>query len=346
MDPILGVCGRIHPSAVLERTPPTHESEEHPGTYLVLELEMTLNRLILLSAPLAIAAASGCGLGGLEPDLGPDQDPVQEGLRLSCDASVDVDVEAEATILVEAFRISLSEMIGCGRLTADLAGGVQSGVASAIIENKGDATPEGWTYEGEGLYTTAGGQAGMETRFFFGEDFEVGATGDPVEHNVFLVGSYLVGARVTVPDPLSFQAELRFESPGPLAELLGYGPSPASPIVVDLQALGSIGDRIAGLEFESEISVEEAGGDETIRYELHTDRMRANALLLGSPLRYELGALLARAGDTEVEITQWSAEFFTSGQVEGSTTFDVQVDVEGSCEGTIVFPELPRPSGD
>lgn len=297
---------------------------------------------MIVLAPLAIAGASGCTVEGM--DL--DEDPVQEGLSLSCDASVDVDVEAGATILVDAFRVSLSEMIACGRLTADLAGGVQSGIASAILENRSDATPDGWTYEGEGLYTTAGGQASMETRFFFGADFEAGATGDPVEHNVFLVDSYLAGARVSVPDPLSFQAELRFESPGPLVELLGYGPSPASPIVVDLQALGSIGDRIAGLAFESDISVEEAGGSETIRYDLHTDRMRANALLLGSPLRYELGGLVARAGDAEVEITDWSAEFFTSGQVEGSTTFDVQIDVEGSCEGTIVFPDLPRPSGD
>lgn len=313
---------------------------------------MNLNCLksLTLVAPLAVALMPGCVIlaDGEARDADEDEDDIeiQEGLSLSCDADVSVEVEAEATILVEAFRTSLSEMISCGRLTADLAGGVQNGIADAIIDNRPDATPSGWTYEGDGTFSTSGGQAQMETRFYLGADFEFGASGDPVEHNVFRVDSYLIGARVAVPDPLSLKAELRFDEPGPLAELLGYGAEPTSPIEVDLQTLGSIGNRLSKLHFESDISVVEAGGDETIRYDLHTQRMEANALLVGSPLRYELDTLVARAGETEIEVSEWSAEFFTSGQVEGSTTFDVDIDVDISCEGTIVFPELPRPSGD
>jgi len=304
-----------------------------------------------VAVPLFSLLSGGCMLdfgGGLGPDDDTtfDDSVELEGLSLECEADVSATFEAEATILVDAFRLSLSEMIGCGQLTAELAGGVRSGIANAIIDNRPDATPRGWTYEGDGLFTTSGGQASMQTRFFVGADFEFAAEGDPVVHNVFRVDSYLEGARVRVPDPLSFQAELHFDAPGPLVELLGFGAQPQSPIRVGLQTLTSIGDRVAALHFESDIQVEEAGGDETIRYDLHTRRMRANALLLGSPLRYELGALVARTESTDIEITDWSAEFFTSGQVEGSTTFDVDVDAQWSCEGTIVFPQLPRPSGD
>jgi hypothetical protein len=131
-----------------------------------------------------------------------------------------------------------------------------------------------------------------------------------------------------------------------MAEMLGFGAEPASPITVDLQSLGSIGDRLSALHFESDIEVEEASGRETIRYDLHTERMEANALLLGSPLRYELDTLVARTDATDLEVEEWSAEFFSAGQVEGSTRFEVTIDAEWSCEGTIVFPELPRPSGD
>ncbi len=311
---------------------------------------MNLSRLapVLLLAPLAFGP--GCvildGGGGGGDDIDAFEDGEEEGLRLACDADVSVEIEAEATVLVEAFRTSLSEMIACGRITADLAGGVQSGIVDAIIDNRPDATPEGWTYEGDGAFTTSGAQASMETRFYLGADFEMGDAGDPVEHNVFLVESYLQGARVSIPNPLALEAELHFDAAGPLVELLGYGAQPASPIVVDLGTLSSIGNRLSALHFESDIEVVEAGGNETIRYDLHTERMEANALLLGSPLRYELDTLVARTAETEIEVTEWSAEFFTSGIVEGSTTFDVTIDVDLSCDGTIVFPELPRPSGD
>ncbi len=302
---------------------------------------MHLNSLIRPALVLLTSLSLGaCVL--LEPDDGNDE----ESLRLACDADVSVQLQAEAELLVEAFRTSLSEMIGCGRLTSDLAGGVQDGIITAIIENRGDATPAAWTYEGDGVFTTQGGQADMRTQFYLGADFEFGEEGDPVAHNVFRVDSYLVGARVAVPNPLSFEAELRYDELGPLAEMLGYGAEPPNPIIVDLNALSTIGNRLAALHFESDISVVEAAGDETIRYDLHTERMRSNALLSGAPLRYQLDSLVARTDETEIEVTDWAAAFFSSGNVEGSTSFEVMVDVEWTCDGTIQFPDLPRPSGD
>ena len=68
-------------------------------------------------------------------------------------------------------------------------------------------------------------------------------------------------------------------------------------------------------------------------------------MLLGSGLVYEIDALLARTDESEIVIEDWTPELFTTGQVEGRTTFEVEVDAQWSCEGEIVFPELPRPSG-
>jgi len=308
---------------------------------------MTSDRLkpLFPALVLALCGAPGCvvpadgdsdGLGDDEPD----------GLRLSCDANVSVEAEAEATILVEGFRTSLSEMISCGRLAADLAGAVQTGIADAIIDNRADATPQGWTYAEEGLFIASGAQAQMRTRFYLGADFDFAPRGTRVEHNVFRVDSYLVGAQVRVPDPLSLSAELHFEEPGPLVELLGFGSEPSSPISVELATLGSIGNRLSALHFESDIAVAETGDEQTLRYDLHTERMEATALVLGSPLRYDLQTLVARTDATELEVSQWSAEFFSNGWVEGTTTFDVLLDASLRCDGTIDFPDLPRPSGD
>jgi hypothetical protein len=65
-------------------------------------------------------------------------------------------------------------------------------------------------------------------------------------------------------------------------------------------------------------------------------------------MRYELDSLVARRDGMEVDVTTWSSEFFNRGGgiVEGSVSFDVDIDATWTCEGSILFPELPRPSGD
>ncbi len=104
---------------------------------------MHLNSFRTFTLALTFALGSGCGAA---PGEDADWDPTEEetddgfvGLRLACDVSVSL--EAEATVLVEAFRTSLSEMISCGRITADLAGGVRTGIAEAIIDGRPDAAP-------------------------------------------------------------------------------------------------------------------------------------------------------------------------------------------------------------
>jgi hypothetical protein len=310
-------------------------------------------RNALFTFPLVLGLAPGCIFvdDDWEDDdqadlIDDDDDGTAVNRTLECQGEVSVEIEAEADILIAAFRNSLAEMIGCGQLTVDLAGGVRSGILDAIIDNRPDATPAGWIYRGDGVFTSTAAQADMETRFYLASDFAFGQQGDAVEHNVFLVASYLEGARVRVPDPLSFEAELHYDSPGPLVELLGYGTEPPNPIIVDLNTVTGLGDKIAALEFESEVSVEDVDGDATIMYALHTERMAANALLTGAPMRYELDSLVARRDGLDIDVTDWTSEFFNTGTVQGSVRFDIDIEATWSCEGSIFFPELPRTTGD
>jgi hypothetical protein len=316
-----------------------------------MNTRLELTRSLLLVA-VTVGSAPGCIFfdGGGSAGSGADDDDwdaeAPSAGFLRCEADVSVSFEAEAELLVEDLRVSLSEMIGCGRLTVDLAGAVRSGIVDAILDNRPDATPAGWRYEGNGLFTTSAARADMQTRFFLAGDFSFGSRGDVVEHNVFRVDSYLVGARLRIPDPLSFRAELHYDAAGPLVELLGYGTEPPNPILVDLDTLTGLGDEIAALQFESDVSVEDVDGDSTILYRLGTDRMPANALLTGAGLRYRLESLVARRDGMDTEVTGWSSEFFVSGTVQGSVSFDLDIDARLRCEGEIRFPELPRPSGD
>lgn len=283
--------------------------------------------------------------GDVDDDFG-DEELEVVGWRLICTLEASIEIEATAELLVTDLRSSLAEMIGCGQLTVELTSGVRSGVAEAITQGKSDATPDGWTYAGQGTYTTSAARAAMETRFYSAEDFEFAKAGDPIEDDVFLVDSYLVGASLRIPDPLSLRAELSYSQVGPLVELLGYGASPPNPIELSVSDLARIGDKLANLEFESEVRVEDTREESTIMYAIHTPRLPAHALLGGGSMRYELDSLIARNGELEVDVTEWSSLFVANGRIDGEVSFDINVEAKLECEAVIDFLQLPRTSGD
>lgn len=282
----------------------------------------------------------------VDDDSDNDGDFAAAGWWIACTLDVSIDIEATAEVLVSDLRLSLAEMIGCGQLTVDLTRGVQEGVVDAVLAGRGDATPDGWTYAGNGTYTTSAASAAMETRFYAAGDFEFARAGDAIEHDVFLLDSYLIGASLRIPENFWEGAELHYDEAGPLVELLGYGAAPPNPISVDLDDLARIGNRLADLEFESDIRVEDARDASTIIYEIHTDRLPSNALLGGGAMRYELDSLVARTDDLEVDVTDWSSRFLVSGRLEGEMSFDIDIDATLQCEAFIDFQQLPRPSGD
>ncbi len=258
---------------------------------------------------------------------GDDETP-QEQLR-ECREDHDVD---DATQIVSDFDLSIHEMIACGGLSVTLCSSIVSGIVDAIVDNRSDATPDGWRFEGDGLYTSDAAGAEMTTRFYLASDYSFGRAGDPVQENLFEVTTYLSGARVSVDfdpsDPLSTEAQLHFDAPGPYVELLGFGADPQSPISLSLNAWDQAQDQLGTLLFESEITVSDPQDQTTVRYDVQTTRMSAAALLGAAPMEFELlGADASRADlGQELVVDDWGVEFVSGnvGALEGVVDFHVE----------------------
>lgn len=276
----------------------------------------------------AAIVAPGCLLTTTPTDDAAQEEAAQEVLA-ECREDHDID---DATQIVADFDNSIHEMVACGGLSVTLCSGIVSGIVEAIVDNRPDATPDGWRFEGAGLYTSDAAGAGMSTRFYLATDYGFGRAGDPVEENLFEVSTYLSGARVSVDfdpaDPLSTSAALHFDAPGPYIELLGFGAAPQSPIPLSLSAWDQAQDQLGTLLFESEITVDDPQDQTTVRYEVRTTRMSAAALLGAAPMDYEL--LRADASRTELGqdliVDEWGVEFVNGsvGALEGVIDFHVE----------------------
>jgi hypothetical protein len=282
----------------------------------------------------------GGGGGGGEDgqDDGSDSAPAAEQLA-DCrgDAS---DPELEDTVaIVDDYDESLHEMVVCGGLAVSLCAAIVDGIIDAIIAQSNDATPGGWTYQGEGVYFTGGANTDMEMRFYLASDFEFGRRGDLVPHNLFLVDSYLVNARATV-DVLAGSAEIAFDAPGPMVELLGFGADPPNPLSVNLDDLGGIKSRLRALDLEGTVAVDDARDRSTIRYDLDIPRMSAGALLEGVGMQYELRMASGSRGDLDQQLVvdAWNVEFVQGNR--GALTGNIDYHVDGRhfpFEGVMLY---------
>ncbi len=301
-------------------------------------------------------ATSGCQISSSADDDAGDTDaaddssgsddgpPAQENVELD-DCKGDNDVE-DNIVIVGDYDQSIHEMVACGGLNLTLVAAITTGIVEAVIDNRSDATPDDWEYQGEGTYYTNGAMAEMTTQFFLAEDFEFGSAGDVLTENLFDVRTYLVGARVEaefdINDPLSTSAELHFDGVGPYVELLGFGPDPQSPIAVDLSTWDDIQDALGNIEFDSDIQVDDTQSRSTVRYHVTTSRMPASGLLNGNAMGYDLQMADATRGDISqtLVVDNWGIDFVSGG----SGALDGQIDfrVEGGSfgyEGALIYEE-------
>lgn len=278
----------------------------------------------------ATASASGsatAGSGGGDVDASA-LDACRGG---ASDAQVD-----DTVVIVGEFNDSLHEMVVCGGLQVRICAGVIDGIIDAIIAQSNDATPDGWTYEGGGVYRTSGAGVEMTTQFYLAEDFEFGSAGDVVTENLFLVDSYLVGAVLEV-DFSNGATQIVYDQPGPLVELLGFGPNPPNPLPVDVNDLNDLKAKLRNLEFEANIVVDDMRETSIIEYELVTPRQSAGALVGGEAMSYEMvDASGFRAGlDQMLEVQSWDV-VFVDGGLDGTIDFTVDGQHFGYA-GTMVY---------
>jgi hypothetical protein len=91
--------------------------------------------------------------------------------------------------------------------------------------------PVGWTFV-DGIYRYGSDTAAIEMRVFLSEALGYGPAGIQVTEDVLDLDSYLAGAVVEA-DTDAGTVTITFDSPGPLAELLGLGAAPTSPLTLD-----------------------------------------------------------------------------------------------------------------
>jgi len=191
---------------------------------------------------------------------------------------------------------SYHEMVACGGLVGALAGAVIDVIAS-LVEDPSGGLPDGFTREG-GVYTSApGGDSNtvMNAMFTYGDDYEAGARGDLVEHNVFALKNYLENPSVDF-DYTTGDILIRYGARGPLVELLGFGAEPPRPLRINPNNVDRLTREIEKLRIQTTVFVDDQRPNTTVVYELESDPVKVGDMLNGGGFAFDT-----------VSATAWSA---------------------------------------
>jgi len=286
---------------------------------------------IMLGAVLGCVACTGGAdkdSGSLDDssgssDLGQYPSTLSPGATISLSRCTEGVSEADidkAVAIVFDMEQSYHEMIGCGGMVVILASAVIDVITSLVDDPKG-GLPDGFTQDGAGTYTASpGGGTSMEMRFVYGDDYEVGAAGEPVQYNLFKLSNYLVNPRVDF-DYESGKLLIRYDEVGPLVELLGFGANPDRPIRINLDNLGRITSEIEKLGVASTVIVADTQANSDVSYHIASGEETVQRLVSGKPLSFELvtTAAVHHSLPQDADVVVWNVEYADhamNGEVE------------------------------
>lgn len=206
------------------------------------------------------------------------------------------------------------------------------------------ASPVGWSYD-DGVYRYGSPNAAIEMTAYTSEG------GIQLTDNILVLESYLVGAVITV-DSETDVVTIDYEQPGPLVELLGFGPTPPDPIVLDPAERDAVVDRLAAaIALEPEYIA--YGYTRTTLIDYHVAAPRETIAELGLEdfvLDLEIVAVNASRdpvdqGEQRLLTEEWEV-YRRGNEVGGYTTFTVDGGyfpyrgrVEFDDVGVLVLPE-------
>ena len=157
--------------------------------------------------------------------------------------------------LARATKESFHEMVVCGGLNASISFTlIQIMISSAAGK---DTNPGGFTFDGKGLWS-AGTQ--MDVQFRLGFDTKFGKTGDLITYNLFKLDTFFTGATIKATASVNTKGEtttslsMAFTGLGPGIELLGLGPEPKSPVVIDA---GKIAESLGKIVLHSHVHIDD-----------------------------------------------------------------------------------------
>lgn len=273
-----------------------------------------------------------CGDGVCDADEDPAtcvQDCVEgvDGGSLSACATDLTGPQVQDTLaIVFDFKESCHEMIVCGGLVGAIAGAVIEVLITLLQDPSASALPPGYSFDAGTYHATTTGfsKVSMDVRFYLGDDYQYGPAGTLIEENLFVLSSYLLGAKVTLKGTFpDVSAEVSFTGTGPLVELLGRGPSPTSPLVFSL--LDPPGAELGKLRLDAVIHVEDTRTAASITYDVNSPQTLVQSIVTGAPL----DLMMVGADGTRDDLMQQLAV----------NTWDVAYvdDAIGALTGTIAF---------
>jgi hypothetical protein len=263
-------------------------------------------------------AASGCG------GLGSEADRQEQEKQLAACRGNSSDEEVQENILItQEYALSVAADLYYSwepvLFTLDfvlLWGQTLGAVAST--------QPVGWTFDA-GTYRYGSDTAAIEMRVFLSQDFAYGPAGTQVMENVLDLDSYLVGA-VTEADADTGMVTITFDEPGPLAELLGFGATPTSPLTLDEvdreQALASLSTLAIEVDY---VAYGVSPGQSTlVDYHAVSPQSTIASISQDGPLPVEIVAVNASRDLFDQVLTTESWQVERKGtDVSGYTTFKV-----------------------
>jgi len=251
------------------------------------------------------------------------EDPKHPGLE-ACRGSISTgDLESNLEI-ARATKDSYHEMVVCGGLNASISITlIQIMISSAAGKS---TSPSGFSFSGAGAWR-AGTQ--MDVTFHLGFDTKFGKAGDLITYDLFKLDTYFTGATIKATASLNTKGEtttsltMAFTGLGPGIELLGLGPEPKSPVVIDA---AKIAESLGKITLHSKVHIDDKKVNSHIKYELDMVPMTLGQITAGEPSVMKLLSVSGERPDLGQKMTV--TNFGIDYRDIGSGYLDGKIEVE------------------
>ncbi len=267
------------------------------------------------------------------------------------ESHVAVGCEGEATAeeIEDTYRIAgdvewmVWELMGCGAMMVGLALQVQKVPWQFVFTNPIPSPPPMFRAEETYRVQPVVPEGVMDIRFFYGDDYGVGQTGEVIPYDVLQMESYFHGLVIDTSEPN--QVTLSWDGIGPLIELLGFGPNPPNPLVVD-----STDDLFAELDkllMQGTLVLDDSRDFSSTVLTARTPRVSVGELLEPGSVEWQLESLDGERAELSQELTleEWTIQYhhatlWADSELSGQVSYVVEGD-HFPFESTIDYGEEP-----
>ena len=211
--------------------------------------------------------------------------------------------------------------------------------------------PEGFSYEGDGVYTVDSGSGAIaKVLFYLPSKTSYGNAGEPIPFNLFDASNYFTGLKVSSGVEVGLSGvkttfEFGFADSGPGAELLGLGASPKSPIDVNVGAMTA---ALVKTTSRADGSIQPEQGDVVQSFQVQSPPIDSKAVALEA-LALEVTQFSGENAEYEQELSFESSSLklvdagneysgdFTFSSMSPSFSFDALLRFDATATANVAF---------